>query len=187
MSASEDFQSVMAKLRRGDPDAAAEIFRRYVRRLTALASRQFDAGLRPGADPEGVVQSVYRSFFARDTRVPFELDGWERLWALLAVITVRKCARKRERWRDPPRSDADWAQAVDRQPTPREAVELTELVSRIFREVDRDDREATEMILQGYTAVEIAEKCGRSERTVRRLRDRVRAIVERIERDEDRD
>jgi RNA polymerase sigma-70 factor (ECF subfamily) len=177
----------MAKLRRGDPDAATEIFRRYVRRLTALASRQFDTRLRVRADPEGVVQSVYRSFFARDTRAPFELDGWERLWALLAIITIRKCARKRERWRDPPTTDADWAAAVDRQPTPREAVELTELVARIFREIDRDDREATEMILQGYTAVEIAEKVGCSERTVRRLRDRIRAIVERIEGDEERD
>jgi RNA polymerase sigma-70 factor (ECF subfamily) len=187
MGATEDFQAVMAKLRRGDPDAATEIFRRYVRRLTALASRQFDTRLRVRADPEGVVQSVYRSFFARDTRAPFELDGWERLWALLAIITIRKCARKRERWRDPPTTDADWAAAVDRQPTPREAVELTELVARIFREIDRDDREATEMILQGYTAVEIAEKVGCSERTVRRLRDRIRAIVERIEGDEERD
>ncbi len=40
------------------------------------------------------------------------------------------------------------------------------------------------MILQGYTAVEIAQKVGCSERTVRRLRDRIRAIVERIEGDE---
>lgn len=187
MGATEDFLAVMAKLRGGDPDAAAEIVRRFVRRLTALASKQFEAGLRDRADPEGVVQSVYRSFFARDLRAPFDLDGWERLWALLAVITVRKCSRRRKKWRDRPAAEDEWAEAIDRGPTPIEAAELTELVARIFRELDRDDRDAAEMILQGFTAVDIAERCGCSERTVRRLRDRIRSIVERIDPDEDRD
>jgi RNA polymerase sigma-70 factor (ECF subfamily) len=186
VGATEDFQAVMAKLREGDPDAAAEIVRRFVRRLTALASKQFDSGLRDRADPEGVVQSVYRSFFARDHRSPFDLDGWERLWALLAVITVRKCSRRRRQWRDRVPVEQEWAEAIDRAPTPIEAAALTELVARIFRGLDRDDREAAEMILQGYTAVEAAEKCGCSERTVRRLRDRIRGIVERIDPDEDR-
>ena len=180
MATTDDFQAVMSNLRRGDPDAAAEIFRRFVRRLTALASRQFEAGLRDRADPEGVVQSVYRSFFTRDHNVPFALDGWERLWSLLAVITVRKCSRKRREYLVRPPANGDWVEAIDRQPTPKEAVELAELVARIFREVGPDGREAAEMILQGYTAVEIAEKCGCSERTVRRLRDRIREFVVRL-------
>lgn len=180
MAATGDFKDVMEGLRRGDPDAAVEIFRRYVRRLTALASRQFEVGLRDRADPEGVVQSVYKSFFLRDHHAPFDLDGWERLWALLAVITVRKCSRKRREFLTRPPAQDDWAEAVDRQPTPMEAVELAELVTKIFQEVGRDDREAAEMILQGCTAVEIAEKCRCSERTVRRLRDKIRDFVDRL-------
>ncbi len=187
MATTDDFQAVMSNLRRGDPDAAAEIFRRFVRRLTALASRQFEAGLRDRADPEGVVQSVYKSFFLRDHNAPFDLDGWERLWALLAVITVRKCSRKRREYLVRPSADGDWVEAVDRQPTPMEAVELAELIGKIFQEVGRDDREAAEMILQGCTAVEIAEKCRCSERTVRRLRDRIREVVDRLVDDAERE
>ena len=180
MDATSDFQDVIDGLRRGDPGAAEEIFRRYVRRLTALASRQFGDGLRDRADPEGVVQSVYKSFFLRDHHAPFDLDGWERLWALLAVITVRKCARRRREFLAKPPAEDEWAEAIDRQPTPMEVVELAELVARIFQEVGREDHEAAEMILQGCTAVEIAEKCGCSERTVRRLRDRIRDLVDRL-------
>jgi RNA polymerase sigma factor (sigma-70 family) len=186
MGASEDFQLVMARLRGGDPDASEEIFRRYVRRLTALASSQFDSGTRYRVDPEGVVQSVYRSFFARDMRRPFELDGWERLWALLAVITVRKCSKKRRDWWGRIHGEEDWVEAIDRAPTPLEAAELTDLVGQIFRSLDPEGREIAEGILQGLTAVEIGKRCEVSERTVRRVRTRIRDLVERLEPEESR-
>lgn len=182
MAATDDFQAILAKLRRGDPDAAEEIFRRYVRRLTALASRQFEAGLRDRADPEGVVQSVYKSFFSRDIQAPFDLDGWERLWSLLAVITVRKCWRRR-RDLGRPEGDDGWIEAIDRQPGPLEAVELADLVARIFRRFADRDRETIELILQGCTAVEIAGRRDCSERTVRRLRDEIREFVDGLDDD----
>jgi DNA-directed RNA polymerase specialized sigma24 family protein len=186
MGASEDFQLVMARLRGGDPDASEEIFRRYVRRLTALASSQFDSGTRYRVDPEGVVQSVYRSFFARDMRRPFELDGWERLWALLAVITIRKCSKKRRDWWGRTHGEEDWVEAIDRAPTPLEAAELTELVGRIFRSLEPEGREIAEGILQGLSAVEIAKRCDVCERTVRRVRTRIRDLVERLDPEESR-
>jgi len=181
MSASDDFSMVMEELRKGNSDAQAEVFNRFLRRLTALASRQFDPGVRHRADPEGVVQSVYRSFFARDLKKPFDLDGWERLWGLLAVITVRKCSKKRQGFWERARFEDDWFDAIDRAPTPCEAAALTELVSWIFRDIPPGDRPIAEGILQGDTAVEIGERCGCSERTVRRLRNEIRGRLERIE------
>jgi RNA polymerase sigma-70 factor, ECF subfamily len=178
MSVSSEFQDVISRFRAGDEGAAGEIFRRFVVRLTALAATQFDAGRRFRADPEGVVQSVYRSFFARDLKTPFQLDGWEGLWSLLAVITIRKCARKRRRAAGPVTVDQDFLEAVDRQPTPDEALALNDLIARIFQTVDPDDRTKADLILQGFTAVEIASRCNCSERTVRRLRDFIRAKVE---------
>ncbi len=74
------------------------IFHRFVHRLTALASRQFDARFQAKADPEDVVQSVYRSFFLRDERSPFDLSDWDSLWSLLATITIHKCFDKRSYW-----------------------------------------------------------------------------------------
>jgi RNA polymerase sigma-70 factor, ECF subfamily len=176
MSVSSEFQDVISRFRAGDEGAAGEIFRRFVVRLTALAATQFDAGRRSRADPEGVVQSVYRSFFTRDLKTPFQLDGWEGLWSLLAVITIRKCARKRAT--EPVTIDQDFLEAVDRQPTPDEALALNDLIARIFQTVDPDDRTKADLILQGFTAVEIASRCNCSERTIRRLRDFIRAKVE---------
>jgi RNA polymerase sigma-70 factor (ECF subfamily) len=185
MKVTSEFEDVIARFRLGDPGAAGEIFRRFVVRLTALAAAQFEAAHRPQADPEGVVQSVYRSFFARDLKKPFELDGWEGLWSLLAVITIRKCARKRRRPAGPVTLDPDWIEAVDRQPTPSEALALNELISRILHALNPRDRPKAEMILEGYTAVEIADRHACSERNVRRLRDFIRANVERMLSDED--
>jgi RNA polymerase sigma-70 factor, ECF subfamily len=180
MSVSSEFEDVITRFRAGDEGAAGEIFRRFVVRLTALAATQFDAGRRFRADPEGVVQSVYRSFFTRDLKKPFQLDGWEGLWSLLALITVRKCARKRRLHPGPIAVDQDCLEAVDRQPTPDEALALNDLIVRVFDAVDPDDRGRAELILQGYTAVEIADRCNCSERTVRRLREFIRAKVEQM-------
>ena len=186
MGDSPEFDGVIERFKAKEPSAYEEIFSRYVRRLTALASSQFDSGIRYRADPEGVDQSVYRSFFARDAS-QYRLADWEAIWRLLAIITVRKCWKRRARYRKEPlvplpRWDDErdsfnarqWAKLVDHAPTPAEAVALTETVSQLFAQLDSNDLKMAEYILQGYTAVEIAERFDCSEKTVRRLRDRLR-------------
>ena len=102
----------------------------------------------------------------------FPLEDWESLWKLLAVITVRKCSKKRRKYSKestrrstaPVREDSldggDWIMAIDvLRPPPAEAAALTETVSRLFQaSFDPEDREMAECILQGYTAVEIGER-----------------------------
>src|SRR4051812_22235323 len=90
-----DFRALMDGLRAGDGDAEAAVFRRYVHRLVALAARQFDTAIRERADVEDVVQSALARFFVRHKRQGYDLDDWEKLWALLAVITLNKCAKRR--------------------------------------------------------------------------------------------
>jgi RNA polymerase sigma-70 factor (ECF subfamily) len=46
---------------------------------------------------------------------------------------------------------------------------------------DPDERAVLELSLQGYTATEISERLGRAERSVRRLRERVRKRLERMQ------
>ena len=46
---------LVERLRAGDDDATAEVHRQFVRRLVALAHRQFDSWVRPLADHEGIV------------------------------------------------------------------------------------------------------------------------------------
>ena len=180
------FLLVMSKLRAGDQEAAAEVFRRFLTRLIALASHQFEARLRAKDDPEDVVQSVYKSFFRRDDRSPFELSDWDALWALLATITVRKCRDRRQFWRAERRDagrematghdqvDEAWWEAIDRGPTPLQATILAETLEQLIRPLNARGRTIAEMSFRGYTSVEIAERCECSERTVGRVLARVR-------------
>jgi RNA polymerase sigma-70 factor (ECF subfamily) len=71
--------------------------------------------------------------------------------------------------------------ALDREPRPDEAAVLAETVEALFRATDDpDERAILELSLQGYTAAEISERLGRAERSVRRLRERLRARLERM-------
>src|SRR5690348_6415942 len=99
MTAPESFADLMARLRQGDQDAAAQLFQQYARRLIGLAHRRLDDRLRQKADPEEVMQSVLKSFFVRQRQGQFELDNWDSLWALLVRITLHKCGHRVEYYR----------------------------------------------------------------------------------------
>src|SRR5438552_2680938 len=90
----ESFPDLMARLRAGDADAAARVFERFAHRLAALAQVHLDGRTRRLVDPEDVLQSVFRSFFARHADGQLDLADWDGLWALLVVLTLRKCGRK---------------------------------------------------------------------------------------------
>src|SRR5438067_1841846 len=139
MVQNDSFAHLMIRLKEGDEAAATEVFGRFIRRLIVLASRQFDSWLRNRVDLEDVVQSAYKSFFAGQGQGRFELADWDSLWGLLAVITLRKCYRRRDYLRAERRDAARevfvpgpvsgsgsgsgsgtgaWWEAVDREPTP---------------------------------------------------------------------
>jgi RNA polymerase sigma-70 factor (ECF subfamily) len=186
------FEALMERLRQGDEAAAAEVFRRFARRLIALAERRLSAQVRAKVDAEDVRQSVFKSFFRPQAAGEYDLDSWDSLWALLTVITLRKCgyrtrhflaARRDVRHEAPPpageaTSDAGW-EAVAREPTPEEAALLTETVEQLLRGLEDDGRRIVELGLQGYKAPEISARVGLAERTVYRVLQRVKARLER--------
>ena len=193
MAQDDSFEAVMARLRVGEDDAADAILRRFTRRLIALTRTQLVSLPRAKVEIEDVVQSVYKSFFARYGQGQFDLDDWNDLWGLLTVITLRKCANRRAyhraRRRDARREvgtqhpfgrpDFGW-DLVDREPTPLEAAMLADTVHELFRGMDDPDRETVSMLLQGYTAEEIATVRSCSERTVRRVRIRLKDRLKRL-------
>src|SRR5438552_3692963 len=126
----------MADLRRGDPDAAREVFNRYACRLATLVAARLPALARPKLDPEDVAQSVLRTFFRRHAGGEFHPAHWDALWTLLAVLAARKCghrvgyllADKRDARREvgaPGARDRAWEPA-DRAPLPDEPAILAE-------------------------------------------------------------
>jgi RNA polymerase sigma-70 factor (ECF subfamily) len=190
---SDSFDDVMARLRAGDPAAAAAVFHRFARRLIALARSRLDARLRQKVDPEDVLQSVYKSFFLRHADGEFDPESWDSLWSLLTVLTVRKCGRWHEHYgtagrdrrreegaaEDATTSSAELRALAD-EPSPDEAAELADLVEVLLRcEVGRD-RAIVMLRLQGYTPNEIAAQLRRPERTVFRVLDRVKKRLRRL-------
>jgi RNA polymerase sigma-70 factor (ECF subfamily) len=171
---------------------AREVLERFTNQLIDLARRHLDVRLRHKIEAEDVVQSAYKSFFLRyPETVLRDRDGRE-WWALLTCITLRKCADRvryyRAECRDvareavaPPEDEtALWRDAVSREPTPEQAAALAETVEQVLMRLDADERSIIELSLQGYTTQEISEQLGRAERSVRRLRERVRKQLERL-------
>ncbi len=172
---------LMARWQAGDQGAAEELFRRYAGRLQALVRSRLSARLARHVDPEDVVQSVYQSFFvgARDGR--FVLSRGGDLWRLLVSITLNKLCRRAEQEAAPKRSAGLGRRrrgglegAPARDPTPAEAAGLADTLEQALRGLSPAQRRMVELRLQGYALEEIALDAHRSERTVRRLLDRVK-------------
>jgi RNA polymerase sigma-70 factor (ECF subfamily) len=197
MSQDRSFDDLMARLKAGDPDAAAQVFQRFGQRLIALARSRLDRHIGPKVDPEDVLQSVFQSFFTRHVDGQFELEDWNGMWGLLTVITIRKCRRQYERFQtdrrdvrreiQTPFTASKWGvdcQAVARDPTPSEAAILAETVEQLMLHLEERERNMLALRLQGYKIPEISERVGRTERTVRRVLDRVKRQLERMRAEE---
>lgn len=195
MAAPDSFAQWLSQIQSGNDDAVREVFVRFSRRLIGLARKQFNAVLRNKVDPEDVVQSVYKSFFIRYGEGKLQVESWDNLWGLLTLFTLRKCAdqaayhqaARRDARREVPLEkgkDSEegslWA-GIDREPTPVEAAMLSETVERLVRALDADARPILELSLQGFTTTEISAQLGKSERTVRRVREQVRKRLMRMD------
>ena len=183
-------------LRSDDPvvrEAAARlIWQRYFRELLALARNHLSERIRRRADEEDVLQSMFQSFVARQTResaspAPTNRDN---LWRLLVTITLRKVRNAANHHRREKR-DVGREQAAARDeegphwdleameaagPTPVEAAILTEALERRLAALDDPVlRDVALKKLEGHTNSEIARQRGCTERTIERKVERIKA------------
>ncbi|HXG11211.1 MAG TPA: sigma-70 family RNA polymerase sigma factor [Gemmataceae bacterium] len=191
MSEDRSFDDLMARLRAGDNEAAAQVFNRFAHRLIALAQSRLDRHVRTKVDPEDVLQSVFRTFFLRCAAQQMDLSSWDSLWGMLVVITQRKCGRRvgyyhaarrdvaREVSRTPAAdpSAADWDVCAD-EPTPSEAAILTETVEQLLDRLEGRQRQILVLSLQGFSPPEISSQLGCTERTVYRVLERVKGWLQ---------
>jgi RNA polymerase sigma-70 factor (ECF subfamily) len=180
--------TLMQRFRDGDQDAAAQLFERYVGKLVGLAQRNLSSQLGRRIDAEDVVQSAFRSFFrgTRDGR--FYLEPGQDLWRLLAVITVTKLKKQvefhtaakrdfqQERNPDPDDSRTAGGRAIE-EPSPADSLALVEQVERISVQLGRDQQRIFAMRLEGHQVEEIGAAIGISERTVRRVLDKIKSLL----------
>jgi RNA polymerase sigma-70 factor (ECF subfamily) len=174
---------LLARWQAGDQQAAAKLWWRYATQLIGLTRKWLSGEMARHLDPEDVVQSVYRSFFAVARSEAFVLRHSGHLWRLLVTITrhkLRDQVRRQGRLKRRPGGAAVTglegleAELMTHQPTPAEAAALADELKLALAGLDAEQRRMVELRLQGYKLGEIAKASGHHERTVRRVLHRVR-------------
>ncbi|MDA7979368.1 MAG: sigma-70 family RNA polymerase sigma factor [Pirellulales bacterium] len=187
----EDTKELLGRYQAGDDRAAEELFSRYMRRLISFANSRLSAKMARRVDPEDVVQSAYRSFFHHAKTGRYVIENSGDLWRLLVVITLNKLRQKVEfhtagkrgiNLEQSVKRDGSMArlapQALNREPTPQEELGLIEEIEQLTEGMDELQRQIVELRLQGYRLEEIADEVSRSERTVRRVMDKVKTRLQ---------
>lgn len=169
------------ELAEGEPQAVGEFWDKYGEALQRAAERQIASWMRHRVDPEDVVQSACRTFFRRAGEGDFSLENKDDLWKLLLTITLNK-VRMQARFHTRNRRSVSREQAMPEEPNLQPAewdhaiqqVDLDDMLSMAFSKNDEERRFVLELWLAGHTQGEIAKQVGCSERTVRRIQDRIR-------------
>jgi len=175
-------ETLLQQIRQGNQDAATQLYRRYVNRLRALAEAKCSAHLARRVDAEDIVQSVFRMFFQGVRQGFYDVPAGEDLWKLLLVMALNKIRAKGAYHRAAKRdvrlttsvdaSDASLEGHLKHDHSPQVFMEI--VVKEALEQLDPRQREMVELRVQGHDISEIADKTGRSKRTVERNLQEVR-------------
>jgi len=176
------------RLADGEDEVVDEFWGQYGDRLQGLAAKFLTSKLYRREGPEDVVQSVCRTFLRRAKAGQFELPDRDSLWRLLCAITVAK-VREKARYHGRQKRSFEQEQPLDSsrvgavpvdasEPTPAEAAEFADELQRLLDDMDEEEREVVLLRIEEYTYPEIAEKLGRSKRTVRRILKRIQSRLQ---------
>jgi RNA polymerase sigma-70 factor, ECF subfamily len=155
-----------------------EVVERYTHGLLELARRRLPRQIRPRMDPEDVLQSVYRSFFRRLADGEFQFEGPDDLWRLLATITFRKVmnARKfhlrecRDARREHPLPELETGAGPAELVAQEDDVDvLWEALDELVYGLPDRCRDILLLRLEGHSIAAVADRVGRSQRTVLRV------------------
>ena len=170
-------RSLLRRFREGEQDAASQLYLRYAARLQALAVSQTSTMLASRFDPEDVVQSVFRTFFRRASKGLYDVPPGEELWQLLLVLALNKirklCRHHRAQKRDAAKTLG--SPALDRLRKgegshDETSVQMLRLVvDELLQDFTQVQRDVIHLRIDGYKVGEIADRTGRSHRTVERI------------------
>ena len=178
-------RSLLRRLRAGEQDAATDLFLKYGARLQALARAKTSQALAARFDPEDVIQSVFRTFFRRASSGLYDVPEGDELWQLLLVIALNKirdlAAHHRAQKRDVARTDGQ----LEERSADQESLATLEVVLHDFLgNLPQVQSEVAQMRMEGYQVDEIAQRTGRSKRTVERTLNALRKnLLDRLDTD----
>jgi RNA polymerase sigma-70 factor, ECF subfamily len=168
--------SLLRGIQQGSEDAARRLYRRYARRLESLARARLSPGLARRLDPEDIVQSVFSRFFVHVRRGDFDIPEGEELWKLFLVITLNRIRSAESHHRADKRnvSVTSAGDQLDTLPTRRGRLDETAeflrmVVEEALGQLPARYQEVVRLRLEAYEVAEIAQRTGRSQRTVERI------------------
>ena len=154
---------LLDRLRRGDRAAIAELYERYAGRLLRFVAPKTNGVY----DADDVVQSAFRTFLASTTD-GYDLPDSQDLWALLVVMSMNKL-RSRQRYAAARKRNGESgpipADEAGRECDPSGVIDVRDALTRL----PSLERELVELRVAGHPVDAIAERVGRSKRTVERL------------------
>jgi RNA polymerase sigma-70 factor (ECF subfamily) len=180
---------LLHRFRKGQRDAATQLYMRYADRLCALAAAQCATDLKAKLDPEDIVQSVFRTFFRRAAAGQYEVPEGDDLWKLFLVIALNKIratgayfhATKRDSRHTV--SGQEFEHLLAARPNQGDHVALTLLsvvIDEVLEKLPESQRQVIMLRLEGYEIDEIAEKTGRAKRSVERILQGFRQSLSRL-------
>jgi RNA polymerase sigma-70 factor (ECF subfamily) len=166
----------MRRFRQGSEEAAAELFARYASRVRALARTKCSPNLAARIDADDIVQSVFRCFFQAARRGYYDVPAGEELWRILLVIALNKIRDARAFHTAAKRDVRLTARGHDlgsnlnrlQGKTPNHAF-LQIVVKEALQTLPPQHRRMVELRIEGYEVGQIAQKTGRSKRSVERM------------------
>ena len=185
----EKWDRLINGLRDGDQQACTDFWNDYGNQLQAVAQKQLSARLQRRVGSDDVVQSACRTFFRRISDGQFDLPDSDALWRLMCAITLTK-ARRAARDHSRQKRGMNAEQYLDATPaddsgrkfelagnvqTPFDAAEFSDQMDQLLANLSPQECEVLDLKLQNHTNDEIAEKINCSERTVRRLTEKIRS------------
>lgn len=170
-------KSLLTRYRRGDDDAATELYLRYADRLRALATHQTSSLLQQRVDADDMVQSVFRTFFRRAAIGQYDIPEGDELWKLLLVIGLNKIryagvfhrADKRDITKTTSAEDAQFTLTTQRGGDEVALNVLRLTIDEMLEPLPAIVREIVQLRIAGHEINDISQTTGRSKRSVERI------------------
>jgi RNA polymerase sigma-70 factor (ECF subfamily) len=168
--------SLLRRVRAGEQDAATALYLRYADHLRALAARQTSSTLAARVDPDDIVQSVFRTFFRRVGTSGYDVPAGDDLWRLFLVIALRKirnaaahhtAAKRDVRQTVSVRDASHQVESAGGDGTGLAVLRM--VIDETLARLPEGTRRIIELQVEGNEVADIANRVGRSKRSVERV------------------
>ena len=192
MEHDDDFTGLLARARSGDPAAIRDFLDRFEQEVRVMVRARLPRKLRPRFDSGDFVQAVWQSFFADPDSPGPQFENEAHLRGFLDGVVRNKVGEQHRRLTrtakyNLAREERLYVARGDREilrevaspdPSPSEAVQADDRLEQLTAGFGPREIEVLMLRRQGLTHVEVAERTGMNERSVRRIIEAFRTRLE---------